>query len=440
MIGFVETTAAFVLVLGVVIFVHEFGHFIVAKALGIGVTVFSFGIGPRLFGWTLAGCDLRVSAIPLGGFVRLAGDEDDAGRTGAPHEFLSRPRWQRFLVYLAGGTFNVVLAVVAAWLMFWIYGKEELPLPDRYPVVAEVVEGSPAEAAGIRRGDRVLTIAGRDARDPVTPFEEIMMSPGTRKPVEIEREGARLTLTLETGRDPRYHLGSPGWLLLQDVPEPPVVDQVFEGTPAHAAGLQPGDRVTGIDDREPISEVELRALLEASPGRQVALRVERGGARLEIPVRPRDEGGRGKIGVAFRTAGLVHRDLGFLAAGVESVQLNLEVTRSVFMTLRKLVRGEISVRAFSGPIEIARVSRQMVRGFQSFLGFVAFLSLQLGVLNLMPIPVLDGGHILILATEGVFRRDLSEKLKERVIQAGLVFLLGFFAVVIYFDVIKTWFS
>jgi regulator of sigma E protease len=440
MMGFVETAAAFLLVLGVVIFIHEFGHFIVAKAFGIGVTVFSFGVGPRLIGRAVGGTDLRISAVPLGGFVRLAGDEDDAERSGAPHEFLSRPRWQRFLVYLAGGAFNVGLAILAAWLMFWIYGKDEMPLPERYPVVADLQKGSPAEACGIRRGDRVLTIAGRDARDPGTQIDEILMSPGTKKPVEIEREGKRLTLTLDTGSDPRFHLGSPGWLLLQDVPEPPAVEQVFDGTPARAAGLEPGDRVIGIDDREPISEFELRALLEASPGREVVLHLDRGGGRLDVPLTPRDEGGRGKIGVAFRTPGLVHRDLGFLAAGLESLQLNLDVARSVFMTLRKLIRGEISVRAFSGPIEIARVSRQAVRGFQSFLAFVALISLQLGVLNLMPIPVLDGGHVLILATEGVFRRNLSEKLKERVIQAGLVFLLAFFAVVIYFDVIKTWFS
>ncbi len=440
MTGLVETVASFVLVLGLVVFVHEFGHFIVAKAFGIGVTVFSFGIGPRLFGWVLGGTDVRVSAVPLGGYVRLAGDEEDAERTGAPHEFLSRPRGQRFLVFLAGGAFNVALALLAAWLMFWVYGKEEVALPDRYPVVAEVVPGSAAERAGIRRGDRVLEIAGRDARDIRVQVEETTLSPGTIKQVKVEREGRRIVVELETGRDPRYHLGDPGWLLLQDVPEPPVIETVFPGTPAEAAGLRPGDAVVGLDGKGPISEIELRALLTASPGREVVLGIERGGQRTDVRVQPREEGGQGRIGVKFRTPGLVHRKLGLLEAGLESVRMNVQVTRDVFLTLRKLVRGEISMRAFSGPIEIARVSRQAVKGFESFLAFVALISLQLGILNLLPIPVLDGGHILILGAEAAFRRDLSLKVKERVIQAGFVFLLAFFAVILYLDVIKTWFS
>jgi regulator of sigma E protease len=440
MTDFLQTAAAFVLVLGIVVFVHEFGHFVVAKAFGIGVTVFSFGIGPRLFGRTLGGTDVRVSAIPLGGYVRLAGDEEDAARTGAAHEFLSRPRGQRFLVYVAGGLFNIGLAVGAAWLMFWLYGKHELALPERYPVVAEVVAGSPADRAGIRRGDRILAIAGRDARDIRVQVEETTLSPGTRKTIRIEREGREIELELDTGRDPRYHLGDPGWLLRQDVPESPVVQRVYPATPAEAAGLRPGDVVVGVEGKEPISEVELRAVLTASAGRELVLKIERNGERLELPIRPRDEGGQGRIGVTFRTPGLVHRQLGWVEAGAESIRLNIEVTRNVFLTLRKLLRGEISVRAFSGPIEIARVSWQAVQGFESFLGFLALISLQLGILNLLPIPVLDGGHILILATEAVFRRDLSVKVKERVIQAGFVFLLAFFAVVIYFDVIKTWFS
>ena len=204
--------------------------------------------------------------------------------------------------------------------------------------------------------------------------------------------------------------------------------------------MKRGDRILGIDERNGVGEIELRAMLSASPGKQVILRIGRDAAELQVPVTPRDEDGKGRIGVDFKMVGQVHRDLGTWDAFAASLDMNWAVTKSVFMTLRKLVRAEISVRAFSGPIEIARVSREAVRGFEPFLGFMALISLQLGILNLLPIPVLDGGHILILALEGLARRDFSEKLKERVIMAGLVVLVVFFGFVIYFDVIKTWFS
>ncbi len=441
MIGVLETVASFVLVLGILVFVHEFGHFLLAKRFGIGVPVFSLGFGPRLFGFRRGETDYRVSAIPLGGYVRMKGDESDEDRKGAPDELYSRPRWQRLLVFAAGAVFNVLLALGVAWIAFWAYGKDEVPAPTTYPVVAEVLKGSPAATAGIERGDRIVEIAGHDMRDPQTELDEVLLSPGTRKPVVVERGGARRTLTLDTGMDARYHLGDPGWLLLRDNPSEPTIDQVAHGSPAEKAGLRPGDKVLGADDKRPIDEVHLRALLGASGGRSVRLRIGRAGSEMEVAVVPRDEGGgRAVIGVLFKVPGVYHRDLGPGEAAVASLRYNLEISKTLFVTLGKLVHRDISVRAFSGPIEIARVSREMVRALESFLRFLAFISLQLGILNLLPIPVLDGGHILIIAVEAVIRRELSEKVKERVMQAGLVLLLAFFGTVMYFDVIKTWFS
>ncbi len=434
------TLGSLILVLGPLVFVHEFGHFIVAKAFRIGVPVFSLGFGPRLFGFRRGGTEYRVSAVPLGGYVRLAGDEADEARTGAPEELLSKPRWQRFLVFVAGAAFNIVTAILVAMLMFRVYGKDEVAIPTQYPTVAEVEAGSTAERAGLRVRDRLVSIAGRDARDPQTQVEEVVMSPDRDVPVVVERDGARLTVTMNTGKDPRYHMGYPGWRLLQESPGGPFIEAVLGGSPAEKAGFRRGDRVVGIEDRLGLGELEIRAILMESPGKQVVLKIARDGKTLDVPVTPRDEGGKGKIGVEFRMAGLVHRDLGTGEAFLASLELNGRVTRDVFLTLRKLVRGEIGVRAFSGPIEIARVSREAVRGIEPFLGFMALISLQLGILNLLPIPVLDGGHILLLAVEGLIRRDLSEKVKERVMQAGFVFLVGFFGIVIFYDVVKTWFS
>jgi regulator of sigma E protease len=439
-IGFLETTGAFIVVLGILVFVHELGHFLAAKNFGIAVPVFSLGFGPRLFGFKRRETDYRVSLIPLGGYVRMAGDESDEQRTGAPEEFLSRPRWQRFVVFVAGAAFNIVLAVLVTWLALWSYGKDEIRVPEKYPVVARVVSGSSAERAGIEPGDRVLLIAGADARNPAVRFEHELMSPNAEKTVVVEREGTRREIVLNMDSDPRYHLGNPGWLLILDSDERPVIDGVVPGSVAEAAGIQVGDAILAVDGREPVNEQEFRAILSASPGRPVALRVERAGAILEIQVVPRSEGGRGMIGVVPRPAGLVHRDLPFWTAGVEAIRVNVELSQRLFLTLRKLVGGEVSVRSFSGPLEIARFSRVAVQRLESFLGFLAFISLQLGILNLLPIPVLDGGHILILAVEGLMRRNLSDRVKERVMQAGLLFLLAFFGIVMYFDFIKTFFS
>ena len=203
MIGFLQTAFAFILVLGILVFVHEFGHFLAAKSFGIAVPTFSLGFGPRLFGFRRKETDYRISLIPLGGYVRMAGDEADEQRTGAPEEFLSRPRWQRFVVFVAGATFNIVLALLVMWLALWLYGKQEVKIAETPPVVARVLDGSTAQAAGIRQGDRILKIEGRDARDPKTRFEEEVMSPGAHKTIELERDGAPLSIELDMGSDSR---------------------------------------------------------------------------------------------------------------------------------------------------------------------------------------------------------------------------------------------
>ena len=436
LIQFAQTAGSFIVVLGILVFVHEFGHFIVAKAFKIGVPVFSLGFGPRLGGFKRKETDYRISAVPLGGYVRLAGDEADEARTGAPEEFLSRPRWQRFLVFVAGASFNIVLAVSVMTAVFTIWGRDEVVRPESFPTVADVIPGSPAQTAGLRSGDKVLRIGGHDARDQQTQVEEIVLAPDQTKSIEIERDGVASTVSMSTGQDPVYHLGAPGWRLIQEGGGPPEVEMVMGGSPAEKAGMERGDKVVGMDGRAPQGEMELRARLENSIGREVKLTISRGGHETDVAVTPKDESGKGKIGVMFADGNRVHRTLTFTTAIAASIDWNLDITKSVFQTLSRLVRREISVRAFSGPSEIARVSREAVRGGQSFLTLLALISLQLGILNLLPIPVLDGGHILILGCEGVLRRDLSDKLKERVMTVGFVFLLAFFGLVLFFDILK----
>lgn len=435
---------AFVLVLAPLVFFHELGHFLLAKLFRIGAPVFSIGFGPRLFGWRRGGTDYRVSLVPLGGYVRLAGDESDENRSGGPEEFLTRPRWQRFFVFVAGAAFNLLLAVLAVALVFRVWGKEESALPDAFPKVAVVQAGSPAEAAGIRVGDEVVSIAGRDARDLAVELEEIVLHPDATREVVVAREGARRTVTLPTGRDPVNQLAAPGWYLLREKLAAPTIDLVVAGGAASAAGLVPGDEILAIDGHEGLGELELRERIKHGAGRAMLLKIRRAGAEREVSVTPRGEPGAGLIGVQFRTSGVL-RKLGVLEALSASVRYNWDQTRGLFRALgsvgSRVVQGDIkAARAFSGPIEIARLAAAALRDVRIFFMFMAYLSLNLGIINLLPIPVLDGGHILILALEGAARREFSEKVKERLMQAGFVFLLAFFGYVVWGDVVKAWLS
>jgi regulator of sigma E protease len=438
---FVQSVVAFLLVLGPLVFVHELGHFLVAKSLRIGVPVFSLGFGPRLFGFRRGGTDYRVSVIPLGGYVRLTGDEADENRRGLADEFLSRPKWQRFLVFVAGATFNILLAVAASWFLFSVYGVNEVPDPDTYPTVRSVIEGSPAERAGLERGDTLIEIAGRGVRGVDDYSEaynlEIVLAPNTTKTVLVDRGGRRIGLEVEVEADAVYGHGTdPGWGLSWGGDETPVIAGVSEGGPADRAGLEVGDRVLGADGRRPIPEIELRTLIEANPERELEFEIEREGRELAIVVRPRSEDGTGRIGVLLGLPS-VHRDLTIVEAAREAVRENLANSLMLFHVLKRMVTREVPLRSVSGPIGIAQVARNALsESPRHFIWLLGFFSLQLGILNLLPVPVLDGGHILILAIEGVIRRELSDRLKERVMQVGFVFLLAFMSVVIYLDILK----
>jgi len=434
------------------VFIHELGHFLAAKMLHIGVPVFSLGFGPRIFGFRRAETDYRVSLIPLGGYVRLAGDEADEERTGAPDEFLSRSKWQRFVVFVAGAVFNLILAFLATWLLFAAYGKEDI---SDYPVVWDLLPDSPADVAGIKAGDKILDIGGVDLQgaaflDAYTM--EVTLAPDVTKTLHVGRGEDVIELEMNTGVDEKYGIGEPGWLLSLTGAESAVVQTVQAGSRADAAGLLPGDRILGAGGREPISEIDLRVLLRGAPEKEIDFKVERAGEFLDLAVIPEESDGKGLIGVTFRPADLPRIELGVGEAASEAISLNISqskmlfvvlkglVTRSkmLFVVLKGLVTRQVSLRTMSGPIGIAQVARQALElGPEWFLKLLGFFSLQLGILNLLPIPVLDGGHILILGVEGVMRRDLSERIKERVMQAGFVFLLAFMSLIIYLDVVKS---
>jgi regulator of sigma E protease len=426
---------AFVLVLAPLVFFHELGHFLVAKMFRIGVPVFSLGFGPRLFGFRRKETDYRVSLIPLGGYVRMTGDESDEHRTGAPNEFLSKPRWQRFVVFVAGAAFNIALAFLVMWFYFGYYGKVEAP----YPVVQGVVEGLEAETAGFQRGDKLIEIAGHSVEnDFVYRYNlEIALAPNTQKTILVDRGGERLEIELNTGSDPKLGMGDPGWSLGRGGGGNPVIERVLPGGAAEEAGLMAGDRIIGGGKHPSITGLEFQLLLEASVGKEVTLQVEREGGIIPIVVHPRaSEEGR-TIGIDFVSEPIPPTKLSLGQAAVESFHWNVKLSKTLFVVIKRLVTTEVSLKTMSGPVGIAQVAHQaLTSGVDTFVFLLGFFSLQLGILNLLPIPILDGGHILILIVEGAMRRNLSDTVKERVMQAGLVFLLAFMSVIIVLDVVK----
>lgn len=425
---------AALIVLGVIIVIHEAGHFLVAKLFGIRVEAFSVGFGPRLFGYRYGDTDYRVSAFPLGGYVKMAGEIPGEDRTGDPDEFLSKPKWQRFLVAFAGPAMNGVLAV-GLLTGLYMYGSEMEAWFQSPAVVGWVDPGSPAEEAGILPGDRIIEIAGETDPTWQAVLTEVTLSPDLDLPLRLVRQGGELTTTLTPSRQPRDETGYSGL-----IPDRPTVVAAFssEGSPAEEAGLLPGDVIVAVGDTElgadapPINE-----LVQTYPAELIPIRIQRDGEEMSFDVGTMvNTGGQRVIGINLGVLMETIQLPAFEAFG-RSLQVNGGNAMLIFEILGRLIRRETSMRSLDGPIGIIRVSGQMFEeGLAPLISLMALISLNLGIINLLPIPILDGGVMLLLVIEGLMRQDLSLALKERIVQVSFVFLLAIIAVVIYNDVVK----
>jgi regulator of sigma E protease len=429
MTNFLFTLIAFGFVLGPIIIIHEAGHLLVAKAFGIRVLTFSIGFGKRLAGFERGGTDYRLSAFPLGGYVRLHGENPEES-SGAPGEFLSKPRWQRVLVYLAGPTMNVVLSIGLFAGLFMV-GIEVPNLADTPPVVGAVETGSSAARAGLAKGDLVVKVNGERTRSWQDLSLALLTSPDRPVALEVRRGARTFATTVTPKRVPRYEVGDLAGLV------PAVRPQVWEvsrGTPAERAGLRAGDEIRAVEGRPITSSEDFVRTIEQRPGLPVAIEVARDGRPVTLTVVPALVGKVGKIGVK----------VGFFQryppgrALVKSVSYNVSLVSQTFQVLGKIFRREMSAKgALAGPLEIANQSGEAARaGFKYLLHFMGFVSLSIAILNLMPIPILDGGQIFILLIEEVIRRDLSLRVKEVISQIGLVLILMLVVVVMYFDAMK----
>jgi regulator of sigma E protease len=426
------TTLSFLFVLGVLVFVHELGHFLVARWHGVRVITFSLGFGPKILKFVKGGTEYCISIIPLGGYVKLAGETVEDSRTGSPDEFLSKSKWVRFQVYIAGPLMNLALAVCV--LAGVLSGGADVALYKSQPaVIGTVAVGSPAEAAGLQVGDRIVSVDGRDI--PTWDDLDMAVLPRAGKELAIVavRDQHRVDVRVTPNSEGKFEVGNLGI----EPPYRPEITQVSPGEPADVAGLQRGDVILAINGagvREADKTVEV---IHNSPGVPILLTVERDGASRDVSVTPKGAAGAARIGVSISPYEVQRIDPTLARAFQMSLVQNWETAVGIGKTLKGLVTRETPVKQLMGPVGIAQLSGSAAAiSWSALFGLMAMISLNLGLLNLLPVPVLDGGHIAILAVEGLARRDLSVRVKERILMAGAAVMVVLMVTVIYNDIAR----
>ena len=430
------TLLAFVFVLGVLVFVHELGHFLAAKRVGIRVLKFQLGFNPTVVSFRRGDTEYSIGALPLGGYVKMAGENPEDARTGRSDEFLSKSKWERLQVLIMGPVMNIALALVLTAVVAY-QGVEKGAYEDQPPVVGVVTPDSVAARSDIKVGDRIVSDGGR----PVSTWEQFLMAVGTKPDREIEigllRNGLEETrkVTPAVVRQSRMEFGDIG--VLPDVH--PFVRSVQSGGAAEKAGLKTGDIVLLVDDQPITFNYHLKEAIAKHPEQQITLTILRGGERQNIQATPARNGNEGLLGIGIGDETVKFKP-GFGEAITYSVKKNWDWTKLIIKTLGGLFTRETSVKQLMGPVAIGQLSGDAAeQGWAQLFGLMAMISLNLGLLNLMPVPVLDGGHIAILGLEGLSRRDFSMRVKEKMLLAGFVLILMLMVTVIYNDLTRiTW--
>ena len=436
---------AFVFILGSAVILHEFGHFIVAKLLGIRVETFSVGFGKRLWGRRWGTTDYRLSLIPLGGYVKLGGDDSNAGlEDGGAEEiptqerFDLRPRWQKFCVGVAGPVMNILTALAIPFVAAMTVGVPATPSP----LVSQVQQGGAAERAGLRPGDRIVSFDNEE--NPTWRWMNVVATVKRTQdiPFVVEREGQRVPLAIRPNviQESGHEIGD-----LEFMPDlgvqPVIVDRLVDDSPAAQAGLNPGDRLIALNGEPARNVAQVRDYISKHEG-AVRLTVERDGGRLELTTPETRLEGK-TLGFYFRQPPQAPLErVGPGEAAAVAVNTNVEILRLTGMALGQVFTGNLAVgEAVGGPIAIAQASYQAAvnYGWGGVFDMLGFLSLNLGIFNLLPIPVLDGGMLFMLLVEGalaIFGKQISMRVRERIQQVGFVFLLLLMGFVIINDVTK----
>jgi regulator of sigma E protease len=446
------TLLAFIVVLGITITVHEFGHFAMAKLLKIRVLVFSLGFGPKLIGFTRGDTEYRLSPFPLGGYVKMAGEAYEEHQ-GTPEEFLSHPKSHRFLVAIAGPMMNILLAVLILTASY-IQGVSVPRYPKEPAIVGPVAANSPARLAGLKTGDQIITVNGNR----VSTWEDMEVALGTapRDALNVEVSRNNEIVSIHFDAPPKEKTIGYESLGFKFALSRTIVYLVDGNTPAFKAGLKEGDEILSVNKGDQIGRnySEILNIISESEGVPLKFKIRRPNAKIdrdnmwastpsendsiqELTIAPIKVNGRVIVGFGADYPSDLQQ-YGFIGALTQSVQRNYELSALTFRIIGRIIRGSASARTLSGPIEIARISGSAARtgSARIFFGFLGLISLQLGVFNLLPIPILDGGVIMLLIIEGAIRRDISIKLKEKIFQVGFVFLILLMGFVVFNDLSK----
>jgi len=447
---FLVSAAAFIVLVGAIIVVHEGGHFIVAKLCRVRVEAFSIGFGPRLFGFTIGETEYKVCLLPLGGFVKMTG-ETESGLTGSPSDqasqgavddpgaFTAHPRWQRMLIGLAGPTFNILLTLLLMWFYFAFIN--EVPAATVKTTSVEwVTPDSAAATAGLETGDVIVGFDNIKNPGWENVYDRFRLNANQTVPMAVERGGKTLQLSLRvpaSAKSDDFDLSDAG-ISPQYLPGPIPVAEVQPGMPAEEAGLRGGDAIEAVDGQAFHSVNTLLAYMQAGKGKTLTLTVLRNGATLQIVATPTKLDTRWMLGFSTTPIPIRNEPLSLVSAAGKSLGFFKNNSLLVGEVLNRLFTHRLSVTQMMGPVGIAKAAGEAAEmdGWYPKFGLASEISLQLGILNLLPFPILDGGMILLLLIESALRQDISLVIKERIYQAAFVVLMAFIAFTIFNDVSK----
>lgn len=433
---FLERVWWLLILIGVMILIHELGHYWAARFFDVKVEAFSFGFGPRLFGFRRGETDFRFSLILFGGYVKMAGEQFGEDTVHDPRSLLAKPRWQRLIIAFAGPFMNIVLALVLVTGLFMVRYPKMPVVPN--PVIGFVAADGAAAKAGIHEGDRIVKVD--DVENPTWEDIGLKEIAGAKKPLffQVERAGTKQqeAITITPALDEKTNAGNLGWA--QEMPVH--IAGVEPGMGAEKAGLRKGDVVVSVNGSPIRSTLKLHELIKASEGKPVELTYRRDGKEQSAMVTPSLKTIEGVtryfIGVQLESP-VTYVPLPFVEAVQESWKHNVRSAGLIFQFLRGILERRMSPKSLEGPIRIAQISTEAAHeGATSFISLMSMVSLNLAVFNLLPIPILDGGVILMLLIEMLMGRDLSLNVKETVFKIGFVFLMMVVAFVIYSDISK----
>jgi regulator of sigma E protease len=415
------------------ILLHELGHYLAARLFDVKVETFSFGFGPRLFGFKRGDTDFRFSLLLFGGYVKMAGDQPGEEATSDPRNLLAKPRWQRLIITFAGPAINVVLAVALLTGLFMAHFPK-IPTPHD-PLVGSIDPNGPAAKAGIREGDQVLKVD--DIADPTWDDIQIKEISSPKQPIDVlvKRAGERMHFTLTPSLDEKQGVGYLGWDQQSEVS----IQSIVNGMDAQRQGMAPGDILVSANGIPLRSTTRLLEIERVTDGRPLDIVYSRNGQEHRITVTPvkrnmEGQGERWMIGLTTERRVEITK-LPLRQAFSESLRQNAQGAKVIFKFLEGIVERRMSPKSIVGPVGIVQLSGEAARaGAATYLGLMAMVSLNLAIVNLLPIPILDGGVILMLLVEMLMRRDLDLRMKEAVVKVGFVFLMVVVIFTIYNDI------